>query len=282
MDSILLIVTTLSLAMAASMAIVVVKLLHQERARSEARVAALSALESDHTDPTPRVAVAQARRVRNDRPVAPARLVAPDARPIAAQPQATFSAQVNDLEIRPPADGTVAGISQLFSHSEPRAPWGPRLAVIASLTAILAVIGFGMATRGTRPASTAAGSSPAASPVAGPAAAIDPAPLELLSLRHEQEPERLVISGIVQNPRNGSTLTRVVATAVVFRSDGSFVTSGRAPLDFTTLSPGVESPFVVSVPVTGAVARYRIGFRTDDGRVIAHVDRRGPDALAQK
>jgi hypothetical protein len=30
------------------------------------------------------------------------------------------------------------------------------------------------------------------------------------------------------------------------------------------------------------VARYRVGFRTEDGRVIAHVDRRTPEALAQK
>jgi hypothetical protein len=36
------------------------------------------------------------------------------------------------------------------------------------------------------------------------------------------------------------------------------------------------------VPVKGPVARYRVGFRTEDGRVLPHVDRRGPDALAQK
>jgi hypothetical protein len=39
---------------------------------------------------------------------------------------------------------------------------------------------------------------------------------------------------------------------------------------------------VVSVPVNGAVSRYRVGFRTDDGRVISHVDRRTPESLAQK
>ena len=30
----------------------------------------------------------------------------------------------------------------------------------------------------------------------------------------------------------------------------------------------------MSVPVTETVARYRIGFRGEDGRVIAHVDKR--------
>ena len=37
---------------------------------------------------------------------------------------------------------------------------------------------------------------------------------------------------------------------------------------------------VVTVPVAENVARYRIGFRGDDGRVIAHVDRRQQGAVA--
>ena len=114
--------------------------------------------------------------------------------------------------------------------------------------------------------------------------ALDTVPLELLSLQYarDENAQRLVISGLVQNPRSGAALSRVVATAFLFGPDGTFLTSSRAPLDFTTLAPGVESPFVVSVPVTGQVARYRVGFRTEDGQVIAHVDKRGPDALAQK
>ena len=111
---------------------------------------------------------------------------------------------------------------------------------------------------------------------------LDTAPLELVSLHHSQEAERLVISGLVQNPRSGGPIAHVVATAFLFAPDGAFLTSSRAPLDFTTLSPGDESAFVINVPVTGQVARYRVGFRTEDGRVIEHVDKRAPDALAQK
>ena len=48
----------------------------------------------------------------------------------------------------------------------------------------------------------------------------------------------------------------------------------------TSLAPGDDSPFVVSVPVTAAVARYRIGFRGEDGRVIAHVDKRQQGPVA--
>jgi hypothetical protein len=126
---------------------------------------------------------------------------------------------------------------------------------------------------------------PAASPAqttAQQAPAPEAAPLELLSLRHAQEAQRLQVTGVVKNPRTGSPLSHVVATAFVFGPDGAFLSSSRAPLDFTMLAPGEESPFVVSVPVSGQVSRYRVGFRTEDGRVIAHVDKRAPDALAQK
>ena len=84
----------------------------------------------------------------------------------------------------------------------------------------------------------------------------------------------------MQNPRTGAPLSRVVVTAFAFGPDGTFLASSRAPLDFTTLAPGDESPFVVTVPVTGVVSRYRIGFRAEDGNVIAHVDKRAPEALA--
>jgi hypothetical protein len=65
-------------------------------------------------------------------------------------------------------------------------------------------------------------------------------------------------------------------TAVVFAFDrnGGFVASGRAPLDFGSLAPGDESPFVVAVPNVSQVARYRVSFRTGRG-IVRHVDRRG-------
>jgi hypothetical protein len=111
---------------------------------------------------------------------------------------------------------------------------------------------------------------------------LDSPPLELVSLQHTREAQRLVITGLVQNPRSGGAISHVVATAFLFGPDGAFLTSSRAPLDFTTLSPGDESAFVINIPVTVPVARYRVGFRTEDGRVIEHVDKRVPDALAQK
>lgn len=255
-------VTALSLAMAAGMALVVVKLVREERARAEARVAALGAMSADPVidSPVPR------------RPI----VVAPAVSPLQYSEQAV---RFDDLDIRS-SETAVSGVSSLFAETNRPSPWGRRFAVIASLAVVVLVIGFVAVSGTARPPVSAA----AVSSVAQQAPPIDTAPLELLALQYarDEDTKRLVISGLVQNPRSGAPLSRVVATAFLFGPDGTFLTSSRAPLDFTTLAPGVESPFVVSVPVTGQVARYRVGFRTEDGQVIAHVDKRGPDALAQK
>jgi hypothetical protein len=140
---------------------------------------------------------------------------------------------------------------------------------------VLAAVGLAMASGSARRAAP-----PAAGTSATNGAATTNSPLELLSLRHAQESQALTVTGLVRNPGTGAPLSRVVATAFVFAADGTFLASSRAPLDFATLTPGDESPFVVTVPVTGEVARYRIGFRTEDGRVLAHVDKRAPEALA--
>jgi hypothetical protein len=163
----------------------------------------------------------------------------------------------------------------LFAERDRPSAWGARLAIIGMLVVGLAVVGFAMASGSARRGTPA----PAATTATNAPAAGNP-PLELLSLRHAQESQSLTVTGLVRNPRTGASLSRIVATAFVFAADGTFLSSSRAPLDFTTLTPGDESPFVVTVPVTGEVARYRIGFRTEDGRVIAHVDKRAPDALA--
>jgi hypothetical protein len=263
MNTVLMAVTALSLAIAAGMAFIVAKLVREERARSEARVAALGAMSADPAldSPLPRPAVIPRRQI----------VVAP----VVSTSRSGHGAPFDDLEIRPP-DGAVS-VSTLFAETDQASPWGRRFAVIASLAVVLLVIGFATMSGKARPSASAPGTS-----VAQQAPTLDTPPLELLSLHHAQETQRFVISGLVQNPRSGAPLSHVVATAFLYGPDGTFLTSSRAPLDFTTLTPGVESPFVVSVPVTGEVARYRVGFRTEDGRVIAHVDKRGPDALAQK
>ncbi len=118
-----------------------------------------------------------------------------------------------------------------------------------------------------------------ATPAAVTASASASAPLELISMRHVREGNTLTVSGLVRNPSNGSAVARIAAVVFTFDREGSFVTSARAPLDFTTLQPGDESPFVVTIPNVGDVGRYRVSFRTDAG-VVRHVDRRTPAQLA--
>ena len=263
MDAILTAVTALSLVMAATMTVVVITLLRQERARAEARVAVLAAMSADPVGP---------RREASQPPIRKT------IEPMPAQSLRTERSPLADFDLRP-ADHAVTGVPDLFVQADPRSPWGRRAAVAAVLAATVLVIGFAVASA-SRPAAVVTNGSAASVPPQS--SAPDAVPLELLSLHHVQEAERLVITGVVQNPRRGAALSRLVATAFLFGPDGTFITSRRAPIDFTNLTPGMESPFVVTVPATGTVARYRVGFRTEDGRVITHVDRRTPEALAQK
>jgi hypothetical protein len=156
--------------------------------------------------------------------------------------------------------------SELFVTAEEGSPWPRRAAVAAALAVVVGIAGYAVAAWSVRPLPGAAPS----------------APLELLSLKHTQEGSTLTVAGLVRNPRAGTPQAQVFATAVLFGPGGNFLTSGRAALDFTSLAPGDESPFVITVPVNGTVARYRVGFRAPDGSVIAHVDRRAESTAAEQ
>jgi hypothetical protein len=101
------------------------------------------------------------------------------------------------------------------------------------------------------------------------------APLELLSLSHRTEADDFVVAGLVQNPGDGKPAPSVMAVVYVFNAKGEYFASGKAALEFAPLAPGAESPFVVRLPRTPGVTRFRVGFRAQDGSVVAHVDRRG-------
>ena len=101
-----------------------------------------------------------------------------------------------------------------------------------------------------------------------------PAPLELMSMRHQRQGTTLTVSGLVRNPPQGVAMNGVTAVVFAFDRSGSFLASGRAALDFSALGPGDESPFVVNVPNVSDVARYRVTFRSGSG-VVRHIDRRG-------
>ncbi len=106
---------------------------------------------------------------------------------------------------------------------------------------------------------------------------VDARPLELLALTHQRQGDSLVVSGLVRNPVAGRPLTGLTAVAFTFNRQGTFLTSGRAMVDFPRLGAGDESPFSVTLPQAAGVSRYRVSFRTEAG-VVAHVDRREPAA----
>lgn len=153
----------------------------------------------------------------------------------------------------------------MFVETEHRSPWLARLGVGAAVAAfaIAGILAISLAGRVTGRASEAAQST-----------AETTRSLELMSLQHAQQPATLTISGLVRNPGGAAAHSHLVATAFLFAADGTFVNSGRAPIDETTLEPGDESGFTVSVAADAPVARYRVSFRDEQGRVVAHVDRR--------
>jgi hypothetical protein len=172
-------------------------------------------------------------------------------------------------ELRAPE--SVSGIDAMFAEPERRSPWPSRVAVAAACAALVSLAGFLVFSGpGTNRDAVSANAEAAA------------APLELLALGHTADADGLTISGIVQNPRGGASLADVVATASLFGKDGALVAAGEAPLDFTQLRPGDESPFVVKVPTAAGVARYRVSFKNGKGAVLGHVDRRGADPVARR
>lgn len=201
--------------------------------------------------------------LRDDRQRADARVAALAVAAAALEPPAI----ARDLEIAPARPSAAVPSGELFAVAPEPSPWARRLGVAAAFAAVIAGAGYVLL-----PAKTAG---------SGAASTTAAAPLELLTLTHTQEPSGLTITGTVYNPRGGAPVSQASAAAILFGPDGNFLTSARAPLDFTTVAPGQESPFVIRVPVTGTVARYRVGFRSADGSVIAHVDRRADGTAAR-
>ena len=273
MDTILMAVTALSLAVAAGSGAMLIRVLRLERRRSDARVELLEELAAAR--PEPRAAAAAQTRTAVPRPAVP--------RPAPPRPRvenaiheiAARSRGLEDFELRPAAQRAVAGPDIFEEHEAPSA-WPRRFAVIGALAAVLFIVGAGWRALGssaeeTSPATQSAQQSQTTTPA-----------LELLSLQHAQQDGMLVISGLVQNPRGSAPLAGVQATVVLFDANGGTLATNRVPIDFTTLAPGDESSFVVRVPAAGAVSRYRVGFRGGDDRILAHVDRRNNDTVARK
>jgi hypothetical protein len=267
MDTSLVTVTLLSMAMAAALSLVVWRLLREERRRSEARVVALSEMAQRPERSAP---------IERSR-VSPAQVRIATGSPATSRPAATTGTAPLDLPLNEARHTSTAAAPALLSDPVSPSPWGHRLVIMLGLALAGAAIVFFTLAASER--TTAARPIPATGTAAAPNASNGG--LELLSLRDTKQPGTLTVTGLVQNAQNGVMLKNVSVTAIAFDENGAFLASGRALLDVTSLAPGDESPFVVTVPVSDAVSRYRIGFRGEDGHVISHVDRRQIGTVAQ-
>ena len=252
MDTILLAITILSLAAAFIMGAVAWRFSRDERARSAARVAAL-------TDAADRDADDLLESPRVPRPVDLSdHVVTPTRAASSAAPWAPARAS--------------APLGEAFLGSSVARPSNRNqrgLAIAAAVLFVTVVVGGYLTVFGDDAPGASAATSAAAE-----------APLELVSLRHERQSRELAITGLVRNPVNGMAVEKLAAVVFLFDQQGAFVKSSRADIDFTRLAPGDESPFVITLDAPSNVARYRVSFRTDAG-VVPHIDRRGQEPIAR-
>jgi hypothetical protein len=262
MDIFLLAITIVSLVVALVMSVAAWRLTRDEKKRSAARVAALS-LAANGEEPRPNAIGFEARTEKplTKAPWAPARAaIVP---PIIAtelplnQPRVEFSRG---------SEPSVSHASGFLGAADVQRDEGSRQKSLAFAAVMLfVVLSGGLVWMMSGPRGTSA-------------AAIGPnAPLELVSLSHQRQNDKLAVSGLVRNPTTGKPIDRLSAVVFLFDKSGTFVTSSRANVDFLKLGAGDETPFVVSLDAPATVARYRVSFRTDDG-IVPHIDRRSATA----
>jgi hypothetical protein len=285
MDILLLLITVASLGLAACMSLVAWKLRRDARRRSEARVAVLEAIafgeeESEEERRNERDEEDDEVEASDDRFV-PAPIVRtaaePDARPArSSSPRPAWDAALGTRLGRSitATDSESDAEPPMFTPDVTASSRGRRVLVLAAVaTVMVGGVSAAYLVRGDidwPSFATAAGATASSTRE-------QPAPLELLSLRHTvSSPSQFTVTGLVQNPREGRSVAGLVAVVYLFDGQGRYLASGKTPIEYSSLGPGDEAPFVVTIPATSDdVSRYRVGFRLEDGAVVSHVDRRG-------
>ena len=304
MDILLLGITVVSLAVALVMSMAAWRLTRDEKKRSAARVAALSVAASEPSFDRP-AAVAQSAATNQNtfsqpeslhqfadepavKPVtkapwprasfdstdaAPAKSVSFRAAPPLATPELPLNQPVRVEPVRVSEPGRVS--EPVITHASgflgatevPRESGGRQKSLAFAAMFLFIVLSGGLLWMMSGPEGTSA-------------VAVGPnSPLELVSLTHARQNEKLAVSGLVRNPDGGKPVERLSAVVFLFDRMGTFVTSSRANVDFLKLGAGDESPFVVSLDAPASVSRYRVSFRTDDG-IVPHIDRRSASPTA--
>ena len=267
MDMLLLGITVVSLIVAFIMSVTAMRLARDEKKRSAARVAALSVAASDEVrtpfEPKPLVKAPWSAPKVVPAPIsvtsAPAELPLNAPR---VQPE-RYETPEPHLRQGYGEQAVVTHSSGFLGASEIQREDGGRQKTLAFAAVVMFfVLSGGLVWMMSGPRGTTA-------QAMGPNA-----PLELVSLTHQRQDNKLAVSGLVRNPLSGKPVEKLSAVVFLFDRTGTFVTSSRAQVDFLKLGAGDESPFVVSLDAPQTVARYRVSFRTDEG-IVPHIDRRG-------
>ena len=240
MDTLLLGITVVSLIVALVMSVTAWRLMREEKQRSAARIAALSAAATDD--------------VAIDLPIVEQKI---------EPARAPWKPAVVKVVEETPTAVNLSHASGFLGVTPQQRDSGNRQKSLA----VAAVVFFAVLAGGTAWLMSA--------PEGTTAVAVGPnSPLELVSLSHARQNDKLAVSGLVRNPVSGKPVERLSAVVFLFDRTGTFVTSSKAHVDFLRLGAGDESPFVVSIDAPATVSRYRVSFRTDEG-VVPHIDRRG-------
>jgi hypothetical protein len=275
MDILLLGITIVSLVVAFVMSVAAWRLMRDDKKRAAARIAALSvAASAEPALDRPKEVTVQEKpivkapwgRASFDSAAVAYAAPAPLRTPAPIVPPAELPLN-QPARIIPPAEPTVSHASGFLGASEVERDGGGRQKSLAFAAVFLfVVLSGGLVWMMSGPRGTTA-------------VAVGPnSPLELVSLTHARQNQKLAVSGLVRNPASGKPIEHLSAVVFLFDRMGTFVTSSRANVDFLKLGAGDESPFVVSLDAPASVARYRVSFRTDDG-IVPHIDRRG-DSVA--
>lgn len=264
METALLVVTLVALALAVSMSVVAWRLLREQRVRSTVRVQTLAALAGGESVLEPIAPMQELPSIEKRAAVR-------------ERPATEWDAKFRDTESETETeiDTGDAPVEMFEAAAVPGAParrWLALAAVALSMAAGMAAL-YVMRSGdvGTALASSA---SAAVTPIPTSHAR----PLELLSLGHNRDSgDTFTITGFVRNPADAQTLGSIVVVVYLFDQQGRYFASGRANLDAARLTPGEQAAFTVRIPNVAGVTRYRVGFRSPQGDVVAHVDKRGAD-----
>lgn len=255
METVLLVITLISVATAVVALFSARKVQRHERERSEARVAALSNAADTHVGADGWTRVAGEWQWT-------------------AEPEGTrdlgLGIRPNPKSLIPDAEPLTPVSSEAFFGTVQRdEPSGNRLPLLAA-AALIVMLGGAMIFLNTSASNDHA---------ATVARVTHPEPLELVALGHARNVSVLTISGTVRNPSSGVKVEGLTAVVSLLDPAGALVSTKDVPLDYRALGPGEEAPFKVSIPDPGAIARYRVSFRAG-ADVVPHVDRRSNTKLA--